>query len=124
MAQSIKNRVVLLVEDEWLVRMEMADALSTAGWEVIEAGSGEAALAVLATGRAIDLLVTDVRLGGTTTGWDVADAAIAAFPGVPVLYSSANPRDGARMIQGSVFLDKPARTERLLSICAGLVTRN
>ena len=36
--------VAVVVEDEWLVRMEIADALLEAGWEVMEATSGEAAL--------------------------------------------------------------------------------
>jgi len=115
------NAIVLLVEDEWLVRMEMADALTEAGFAVIEAGSGEAALDLLARGQHIDLLVTDIRLGGGISGWNVAAVARDGDPNLPVVYASANPPDKARMVEGSAFLDKPSRTDLLLSTCARLL---
>ena len=59
----------LVVEDEWLLRLELAEELTSAGWRVLEAGSGEDALQLLAglqdQGEKIDFLVTDIRLGET-----------------------------------------------------------
>lgn len=114
---------MLLVEDEWLVRMEIADALAEAGWRIEEAGSGEAAAAYLESGRPLDLLVTDIRLGGSRDGWDVAQAARRAFPDLPVIYASANPPNDPRMVSGGVFLGKPSRTDILVAVCRRLLNR-
>ncbi|HJW40471.1 MAG TPA: response regulator [Rhizomicrobium sp.] len=113
--------MVLLVEDEWLVRMEVADALAEAGWQVVEIGSGEAALAYLREGKPIDLLLTDIRLTGPVNGWEVADACRAIAPDLPVVYVSANPREDRRMVSGSEFLSKPSRTEMLIATCRRLL---
>ncbi|MEI9995563.1 MAG: response regulator [Rhizomicrobium sp.] len=123
MADSAQKPVVLLVEDEWLVRMEIADALLEAGWEVLEISSGEAAVAHIAGGHALDLLVSDIRLTGPVNGWDVAEACRAAHPAIPVVYASANPCDRDRMVKDSVFLSKPSRTEQLVSLCRNLYER-
>jgi CheY-like chemotaxis protein len=122
MTERHERPVVLLVEDEWLVRMEMADALADAGLTVLEASSGEEAVASL-TEAAPDLLITDIRLSGRMNGWDVADAYRAAFDGRPVIYASANPRNDARMVAGSLFLAKPSHTEQLVDICRRLLGR-
>ncbi|MEI9991941.1 MAG: response regulator [Rhizomicrobium sp.] len=113
--------VVLLVEDEWLVRMEIADALAEQGWLVEEAGSGEAAMAYLACEKPLDILITDIRLAGPLDGWDVAQAGRRAFPELPVIYASASPRDDSRMVPGGVFLGKPSRTELLVTVCKRLL---
>lgn len=106
----------MLVEDEWLVRMDMADALDRAGWIVVEAGSGEEALSLLGTELRIDLLVTDIRLLGTMDGWDVAEAFRAVHPLIGVIYATANPAVEDRLVPRSVFLPKPSRTEELTTI--------
>jgi len=110
-----RQRIVLVVEDEWLVRMEIADAFERAGWIVIEAGSGEEAIALLAEAAPIGLLVTDVRLPGPMTGWDVAENYRARLPGLPVLYASANPPIAARQVSGSLFFEKPSRMPELMA---------
>ena len=106
--------VALVVEDEWLVRMEIADALDANGWTVLEASTGEAALAMLDHDPKIDLIVTDIRLPGPMSGWDVAEAFRAGDPGTAVIYCSGNPRDPARQVADSVFLTKPCRMDVLL----------
>lgn len=106
----------MVVEDEWLVRMEIADALTEAGWTVVEAATGEVAITVLEQAPRIDLLVTDIRLTGPVTGWDVAEKYRAARSDVVVIYCSGNPTDKARQVEGSVFLPKPCRIDMLLHI--------
>src|SRR5271155_2060425 len=90
---SCELAVALVVEDEWLVRMEIAEALNTDGWTVLEASTGEAALAMVDHNPAIDLIVSDIRLPGPVTGWDVADAFRAANASVAVIYCSGNACD-------------------------------
>jgi len=112
---------VLVVEDEWLLRMELADELLLAGWRVREAASGEEALALLGREPGIDFLITDIRLGGAADGWDVADAFRAGHPDGAVIYVSANPDLAARRARGSVFLGKPVEIRALLATCDALV---
>jgi signal transduction histidine kinase/CheY-like chemotaxis protein len=76
--------VALLVDDETLVRSSTADMLADMGFQVIEAGSADAALDVLNTGAAPDVLVTDHLMPGMS-GAELVVAARAVRPGIPVL---------------------------------------
>ena len=71
--------------------------LAAAGWQVLEAASGEEALGSAGQGASrIDFLVTDIRLprrGGWLGG---GGSRAASYPGVPVIYVSANPIDEER----------------------------
>ncbi|ODS02179.1 hypothetical protein AUC71_16665 [Methyloceanibacter marginalis] len=97
----------MLVEDEWLIRADMAAAFEDAGWEVEEASTGEGAIECLRNGQEIDLLVTDIQLAGYLNGWDVAEAARGVRGDFPVIYASGNPVNPKRSVSGSVFLSKP-----------------
>ena len=96
----------MIVEDEWLVRLEAADALEEAGWKILEAGSGEQAAALLECSH-IDLLVTDIRISGAMTGWEVAEMVRATSPETAVIYASANTAIESRQVSGSIFVSKP-----------------
>ena len=106
-----------MVEDEWLPRMDMADALTAVGWDVVEFASGEQALAYLAGGPAVQLLITDIRLGGSITGWEVALAFRARNAELTVVYCSGNPHDAGKQVPGSTFMAKPCPVDRLLAVC-------
>jgi len=110
----LKLAVALVVEDEWLVRMEIADVLDAHGWTVLEASTAEAALAMRDHNPPVDLVVTDIRLPGPLTGWDVADAFRAANADVGVIYCSGNPCEVERQVPDSVFLSKPCRMDYLI----------
>jgi CheY-like chemotaxis protein len=115
----------LVVEDEWLLRLELAEELAAAGWQVREAGTGEEALKLLeqiqADGQSVDFLVTDIRLGGPVNGWDVAEACRKIWPAIPVIYVSANPIVDKRRVEGSAFLSKPVEVEHLITACRKLI---
>lgn len=115
------NYNCLVVEDEWLLRMEMVDELQSAGWNTLEASSGEEALAMLDEQPAIHFLITDIRLTGPVDGWDVADRFRALHPDGPIIYVSANPNLADRRLPGSVFLGKPVEMRAVLATCDALV---
>jgi CheY-like chemotaxis protein len=94
--------------------MELADALTESGWHVLEATTGEAALALLDPNRPIDLLVTDIRLPGPINGWDIAERYRELYGDVRVIYCSGNPAAPERLVNGSIFLPKPCRIDLLL----------
>ena len=76
--------VALLVDDESLVRASTAEMLTDLGFQVIELGSADAALAALKRDGAPDVLITDHLMPGMT-GAELALAARAAHPALPVL---------------------------------------
>jgi len=79
--------VVLLVDDENLVRASTAELLKELGYEVIEAASAEACLQVINSGASFDILVTDHLMPGMT-GVHLAQAVREIKPGAPVLIIS------------------------------------
>jgi len=108
---------ILVVEDEPLPRMDLAEQLIAAGYEVCEASSGEEALAHLQNGQRIDVLITDIQLGGRVTGWDLAEKFRAAHARIPVVYTSGKPPDHDRKVSGSVFFSKPVRAIDVVRTC-------
>ena len=86
------HEVVLVVEDEERVRAFAVDALRDLGYTVAHAANGEEALGILAAGRTVSLLFTDVVMPGIT-GRELADRAKADWPGLRVLYTTGFTRN-------------------------------
>jgi two-component system, OmpR family, response regulator len=103
----LDSLTVLVVEDEWLVRMELTAAFEDERWAVLESASAEDAIDLLRRTPA-DLLVTDIRLGTGMNGWDLARQARLIVPDIAVIYVSANPPAPGHDVSGSVFIEKPA----------------
>jgi CheY-like chemotaxis protein len=111
---------VLVVEDDAFLRLDLVDTFQTAGYEVVEAANAEGALRHLQDGKRIDVVVTDIQLGGDLTGWDVAEKFRAAHSETLVIYVSGNADGHARRVAGSVFFAKPCRPWDILKVCRGL----
>ena len=67
-ANGARAAVVLVVEDEALIRCAVADRLREAGYTVVETASGEEAIAMCKSDLSIDIVFTDIA-----SGWDVAE---------------------------------------------------
>lgn len=104
------NARILCVDDEPFVRMMIAHCIMDMGHAAIEAESGEEGLGLLAIGG-IDLLITDIRLGGIS-GWVVAEQARARNVHLPVIYISGFPCPG-KSVPGALYLAKPFRPHEL-----------
>ena len=64
--------VVLIVEDEILIRMLLCETLRLAGYVVIEAANAEEAVVVLHASLDPDILITDVKMPGAIDGFELA----------------------------------------------------
>jgi CheY-like chemotaxis protein len=82
---------VLFVEDEALVRMDLAQYLRECGYQVHEATSAHEAMEALQSKFAIDLVFTDINLPGKMNGLDLAAWTLANRPGVKVLVTTGDP---------------------------------
>jgi two-component system, cell cycle sensor histidine kinase and response regulator CckA len=79
---------ILLVEDEDLLRLAVAKALRKAGFSVLEAGDGSAAIELMRTNEAIDLVLLDATIPGVSSR-DVFEAARKKRAGLKVVMTSA-----------------------------------
>ena len=116
-----RSRVALVIEDEWLVRVNIVSELKERGWTVVETATGEEALALLA-GREVDVVLIDIQLAGPMNGWEVAHAVRTAKPDLPVIYASANASDPLRRVEGSLFFSKPYDPADVVAACNLLIT--
>lgn len=100
-------RRVLVVEDEFLIRMTLAEALADEGFEVIEAETADAALPMLQADPSIGLLVTDIQLPGQLNGRALAQRAREQLPTLPIIYMTGrpDPTDASNPLE--VFIAKP-----------------
>lgn len=82
---------VLVVEDEFLIRLTLAEALGDEGFEVLEAETGDDALPMLTAASGIRLLLTDIQLPGTLNGRALATRVRQILPALPVIYMTGRP---------------------------------
>ncbi len=108
------HEVVLLTEDDPLVRTLVVRSLRRLGYTVLEAADGEQAMRIASTGTRIDLLATDVvmpRMGGV----ELASRMRALLPELRVLFLSGYANENAPLASGpgTAFLQKPFTAEGL-----------
>jgi PAS domain S-box-containing protein len=94
------NEVVLIVEDEAVVRLLIVETLNDLGYQALETADSAAALRILQSSQRVDLLVSDIGLPGLN-GRQLADAARVARPGLKILFATGYAEDAA----GSAFLE-------------------
>ena len=109
---------ILLVEDEMLVRELAFEDLTDAGHDVIAAGSGDEALAILRRDQAFDVLFTDIRMPGELDGWQLAEEARQLIPSLKIVYATGLNDDGGRKQPDDRMLAKPYRKGDLLNALA------
>ena len=82
------SEMVLVVEDERVVRALMVRGLTSLGYRCLEAGDADEALVVLQLEKQIDLVITDVVMPGISGG-ELGLIIGERYPTIPVLYTSA-----------------------------------
>lgn len=108
------STVVLLVEDEFLVRFSIADELRGAGLTVIEAADATEAWTYLKSGGRADLVFSDIQMPGGMSGIDLAHRLRADYPTIPLILTSGNiPADSVNGL--APFVRKPYRFDVVIS---------
>ncbi len=105
---------ILVVEDELLVRFVSSDALSEAGYEVIEAKDADEALRLMEEAGTVHLVFTDIRMPGSMNGVELARMVHERWPHVRLLLTSGDtwpPKD--HIPDDGRFIAKPYRIETL-----------
>jgi len=115
-----RDGLLLLVDDEELVRVGTADMLRDLGYEVVEADGGAAALQTLRSGLKPDLLMTDYLMPDMT-GVELARAARQLRPELPALLISGYQDVLDATVDGLPRLAKPFRQAELAARVAGIL---
>ncbi|MDU8600646.1 ATP-binding protein [Pseudomonas syringae] len=116
--QQLTRGIALLVDDEELVRASTSYMLAELGYHVIEAGSGEEAIQLMANGQVFDLLITDHLMPGIN-GTDLARVVSSSRPGTGVLLVSGY-AERESLDPDLPRLNKPFRKSELKASLAAL----
>jgi two-component system, response regulator PdtaR len=102
------SAAVLIVEDEPLIRMGAVDQIEDAGFEVYEAGTADAAIALLELHKEICLLFTDVDMPGSMDGLKLAHYVRGRWPPVKIIVTSGHVKVTEESLPaGALFMPKP-----------------
>jgi CheY-like chemotaxis protein len=107
-ATQANKPVVLVVEDEMLIRMDIVDQIEAAGFEVLEASNADEAIAILERNPNIHIVFTDVDMPGSMDGIKLAQAVQGRWPPIKIVVTSGQfkVRD-EDMPAGGLFFNKP-----------------
>jgi CheY-like chemotaxis protein len=100
--------VILIVEDEFLLRLDSAETIEHAGFEVIQAASADEAIAILNARPDIHVVFTDIQMPGSMDGLKLARFVRNRWPPIKIVATSGRVVASADDLPaGSVFLPKP-----------------
>lgn len=109
-------RHILVVEDEYLIRFSLVEALADDGFSVLEAEDADEALRLAGEGKGIALMLTDLQLPGTLDGQALAERMRETQPDLPVIFVTGRPDRAGDLCRGrDRVIGKPYQ---LAEICA------
>lgn len=117
--------VVLLVEDEALVRLVASDILADAGFRTLEACGADEALTMLEAKPETVAVVTDVKMPGSLDGFALVHLVASRWPETGIVVVSAHTRPGeGDLPDHALFLAKPYQPSALIEAVRQVTTRN
>jgi CheY-like chemotaxis protein len=109
----MEKAVVLVVEDEALIRISALDIVEDAGFVALEACNADEAIAILESRNDICAVFTDIRMPGSMDGWELAVAIRRRWPLMHLIVASAHaPREAILPANGR-FIGKPYTAEQI-----------
>jgi two-component system, response regulator PdtaR len=114
--------VVLVVEDDALLRMLAVDVVEEAGFIAIEARDADEAVVLLESRTDITLLFTDINMPGSMDGLKLAHAVRDRWPPIKILVVSGKQRiEPSELPANSCFVGKPYQVAALVEELRSLV---
>ncbi|MGW5960370.1 response regulator [Methylorubrum thiocyanatum] len=105
--------VAVVVDDDFLIRMDVASTLVDAGFDTLEACDGDKAISLLADVYGhVELLFTDVQMPGSRDGLALAREVSRRWPDIGIVAASGTRRPGPdELPKGATFIAKPFGAE-------------
>ena len=114
-SKSKHQAVVLIVEDDFLIRMDAIDMVRSGGFEVVEARDADEAMEILERRLDITVVFTDVQMPGSMDGLKLAAAVRGRWPPIKIVATSGHAKvTSDELPLGSRFLPKPYGEEEIL----------
>lgn len=105
---SAPKDLILVVEDEALIRMHSTDIIRDLGFEVVEAVNADQAVSILESNPRVSVVFTDIQMPGSMDGMLLAAVVRHRWPPVALLITSGKVRPGgADLPAGARFIQKP-----------------
>jgi CheY-like chemotaxis protein len=112
-----KRPVVLIVEDEFLLRMDAVDMIAAAGFEMVEAGTADQAIEILEGRRDISVVFTDIQMPGSMDGLKLARAVRGRWPPIKIVATSGLVNVAERDLpEGGRFVPKPYSPRDIIGV--------
>jgi len=106
---------ILVVEDEPLLNLEISDALSSEGYEVIAVSNADDAIKTLEIRNDIHTVFTDINMPGSMDGLKLAAAVRDRWPPVNIIVTTGmSPPRSDQLPTDSIFIAKPYRNDEVL----------
>jgi CheY-like chemotaxis protein len=123
MSIAVEERpVVLVVEDDFLLRMDAVDIVKDAGFEAVEAANADEAITILEAQPNIHVVFTDVQMPGTMDGLKLAKFVKERWPPIKIVATSGRARIGEEDLpEGSIFVPKPYSPAQIVETLRGLI---
>ena len=118
--QVLSQRSILVVEDEVLIRLHLAEELRESGYTVIEAASGDEAIMLLSSLDDVGLVLTDIRMPGSLDGMALASWTRSQLPSIKIVLISTEVHSGTRGEFDACFT-KPVRFDDLMRCVRNLL---
>ena len=117
-----RKPVVLVVEDEFLLRMDAADMIAGAGFEVVEASNADQAIEILEARRDISVVFTDIQIPGSMDGLKLARAVRGRWPPIKIVATSGHVNvKETDLPDGGRFLPKPYSPHEITGVLRELI---
>ena len=103
-----RRPIILIVEDDFFLRVHAAEMIQDAGFNIVEAGNADEAIAILEARPDIHVVFTDIKMPGSMDGLKLARFVRGRWPPIKIVVTSGNfaGRDGD-LPEDGVFLPKP-----------------
>jgi len=109
--------IVLVVEDEPLLRMNAVDMIEAAGFGVLEATSADEAIAILEARDDIRIVFTDIQIPGSMDGLKLASAVRGRWPPIKIVTTSGRVNvSQTDLPDGGRFVPKPYTSAQITTI--------
>lgn len=109
-------KVVLVVEDEMLLRMQAVNMVEDAGYTSVEAADADEAFAILESRADIALLFTDIQMPGSMDGLRLAHAVYRRWPPIKIILVSGQLNlSSSDMPLDSRFFGKPLVSGKMVA---------
>lgn len=114
--------IILVVEDEPIIRLAAIDLVEEAGYVAVEASNAAEAVAILESRPDIRVVLTDIDMPGSMDGMKLAMCVRDRWPPIKLVVVSGHHTPGVRdMPEGAVFLSKPYSEAALIAVLKQLV---